>query len=425
MLSIKKRFSKPLYYPIEQSKSAKSGLIRNDSILTKNSSSSIQFKSLSGKKRKEGVPHETNEQLTLRKRAMVIEDRLVTSLSSPSYAIISETSTIVSTAIMSESDTIIEAAQTASSARVIDSQSSFSDGIVDLVTPSPTHKAATTIIPADGSANALSTRLQFFDPQKGQKCNLICLFHDEVIQNRLCSVKRTLSEKLLSLINQAARDPELLIIDKFNIDLRGRDFYRFQEGVWLNDQIINFYFEMLNARDKRLFDKGERTRRSYYMNSFFAAKLFGSGFAHTDGGVERWTKNIDVLSAEKIFIPINITLLHWYLIVVFVQSKLIIAYDSYKTGTYQAETYCELTKLWLKELSIQQNRKMVLKEWTLLYEKNVVRAPVQKNDNDCGVFLLTFADYISDNLPLTFTQSHITTNRLRFAAMITQGEISY
>jgi len=46
--------------------------------------------------------------------------------------------------------------------------------------------------------------------------------------------------------------------------------------------------------------------------------------------VKRWTKNIDIFTLEKIFIPINITNTHWTLVFIDIVLKTIIYYDSYR-----------------------------------------------------------------------------------------------
>ena len=45
----------------------------------------------------------------------------------------------------------------------------------------------------------------------------------------------------------------------------------------------------------------------------------------------RWSKKFDVFSRDKVFIPVNILNNHWFLIVVHVQKKEIVSYDSFNS----------------------------------------------------------------------------------------------
>jgi Ulp1 family protease len=49
-----------------------------------------------------------------------------------------------------------------------------------------------------------------------------------------------------------------------------------------------------------------------------------------------------------------------------------------------------------KQISINKN------EWSLIYHGNKI--PQQNNGHDCGVFSILCADFLSDNLPLQYSQ---------------------
>ena len=88
----------------------------------------------------------------------------------------------------------------------------------------------------------------------------------------------------------------------------------------LNDNIINFYMEMIQ----------ERNSQNPYLPSFhcfstqFYDKLLKSGYQ----GVHRWTKKVDIFSKDLILFPINYQAYHWILAVVNVSQKVIYLYNS-------------------------------------------------------------------------------------------------
>ena len=51
--------------------------------------------------------------------------------------------------------------------------------------------------------------------------------------------------------------------------------------------------------------------------------------------------------------------------------------------------------------------------------------PQQENGYDCGVYVVLTADFISDDLPLTFNANHVTSHRLMMAAAIMRGRLLY
>lgn len=59
--------------------------------------------------------------------------------------------------------------------------------------------------------------------------------------------------------------------------------------------------------------------------------------------------------------------------------------------------------------------------WKLVPSGDDVPVQPSGNDDDCGVFICMFADFISLNRPLTFNQEHITQCRERIALSIMKG----
>ena len=101
---------------------------------------------------------------------------------------------------------------------------------------------------------------------------------------------------------------EMIMVDHFNIKLNFSDLNRLRGLSWLNDEIINFYLEMIMARSA----KHPNWPKCYAMNTFFLGKLQKDGYP----GVKRWTKKVDIFSYDKIFVPVNLNNIHWCLAVI-------------------------------------------------------------------------------------------------------------
>jgi sentrin-specific protease 1 len=79
-------------------------------------------------------------------------------------------------------------------------------------------------------------------------------------------------------------------------------------GQWLNDEVINFTFGLMQERELR---KNENKPRYHFFNTFFYQKLnpnrFSSSIAYAD--VKKWTTvrklGYSILDCEKLFVPIH------------------------------------------------------------------------------------------------------------------------
>ena len=73
---------------------------------------------------------------------------------------------------------------------------------------------------------------------------------------------------------------------------------------WLNDEVVNAYFQLLADRSKK---KGPKV---HSFNTFFYPKLIKTGHA----SLRRWTKKVDLFSMDFVLIPIHLGM-HWCLAV--------------------------------------------------------------------------------------------------------------
>ena len=184
-------------------------------------------------------------------------------------------------------------------------------------------------------------------------------------------------------------------------------------------QIINFYMCMLQERDDVLFAKYARRRPSYYFNSFFVDKLLQNG-AYCYSNVKRWTRKIDVFSMDKVFFPVNIANTHWALAVVWVSRKQIRYFDSMSGA---GKGYVEGLRRWLAEERKERKGEVLsLEDWTCGSMRGI---PQQQNGFDCGVFATVCADFLSDDLPLEYSQGNMEEFRQKIGAAIIRGSLNY
>eukprot|EP00605_Chrysophyceae_sp_TOSAG23-4_P000671 GSChrysophyteH1.ASY1.ANO1.753.1 assembled CDS len=249
--------------------------------------------------------------------------------------------------------------------------------------------------------------------------------------------KKWVVERLQDLSEQDNRNVDAVlrapsdgtvVIDKFRVGLTRRDFHSLHPGAWLNDEIINFYMQMLKERDdalcKQMNANNVMRKASHFFSSLFLNRLLNIGGSgkYEYNGVKRWTKKIDIFDMKRVFIPINIQNSHWTLLVVFIEERTIQFFDSMNgAGTH----YLETIRRWLvDELQAKKGVQMNPNEWKLVSrQKNV---PQQGNGYDCGVFSCICADYISDDLPIEcYSQQDMPLLRRKMGASILRGHLDY
>ncbi|OQS00336.1 SUMO protease [Thraustotheca clavata] len=207
-----------------------------------------------------------------------------------------------------------------------------------------------------------------------------------------------------------------VLCQKFNIDITRNLLQCLHPGQWLNDEIINFYFQMLAERDA-VIHRGLGIQKSHFFNSFFFSKVSEGGYNFIN--VRRWTRKIDLFAMDKIFIPVNIRNVHWCLAVIFMSEKRIQYFDSMNgAGT---ECLNILLRYLGDEHQHKKNEPFDPSEWVLV--ESQPDTPQQGNSHDCGMFTCMFADYLSQNKELTFRQPNMKFFRRRMVLRTAQGSI--
>ncbi|XP_069579490.1 uncharacterized protein [Brachyistius frenatus] len=174
----------------------------------------------------------------------------------------------------------------------------------------------------------------------------------------------------------------MVMYNKHTLSLE--DLGTLEEQNWLNDQIINMYGELIMEATEH---------KVHFFNSFFHKQLVAKGY----DGVKRWTKKVDLFSKWLLLIPIHLEI-HWSLVTVTMATKTISYYDS--QGIVFRHTTDNIMK-YLQSEAREKKHTAFQKGWKITIIKGI---PQQKNDSDCGVFVLEYCRRLSVKQPLLFSQ---------------------
>ncbi|KAG6972449.1 hypothetical protein JG688_00003965 [Phytophthora aleatoria] len=233
------------------------------------------------------------------------------------------------------------------------------------------------------------------------------------------SRNKELPPELLEIVESALHEGpmEEVLIQKYNVDITRRHLQCMLPGTWLNDEVINFYFQMMSDRDEALVKAGVLPKRSHFFNSFFYTKVSENGYNFIN--VRRWTRKIDLFAMDKIFMPVNVGNMHWCMAVIFMTEKRIQYYDSMHGSG--AACLKVLLRYLHDESEHKKKQKFNEEGWRLV--TTTPDTPQQNNGSDCGVFSCMFADYLSQNKPLSFVQKDIPFHRHRMVLHVSRGYI--
>ena len=203
------------------------------------------------------------------------------------------------------------------------------------------------------------------------------------------------------------------IIQKFCIPITVKDLKTLRSPNWLNDEVINFYFELICQRSK----EKSNYPRLHIFNTFFYPKLKSSGY----DSIKRWTRKVDIFAYDMILIPIHLGI-HWCCAEINLKEKSIRYYDS----LHNSNKTC--LKLLLEYLIEEHKDKKATdgiaefdsENWTLSSPKNI---PCQQNGYDCGVFTCIFAEYRSREADFTFSQKNMNYFRDKISYEIIKGAL--
>ena len=146
-------------------------------------------------------------------------------------------------------------------------------------------------------------------------------------------------------------------------------------GIWLNDEIINYFVKnCLAALDEKLCTEQPNRRRSHCYNSYFIQNLFDTKasneklrWKYNYNNVRRWSQNVpgrDIFNLEYILCPINTDNEHWSCAVISIQGKKIQYNDS--LGRTDKNILGGLLQYVADEYLRKHERKMDVSGWKMV-----------------------------------------------------------
>ncbi|KAJ1410740.1 hypothetical protein B484DRAFT_336273 [Ochromonadaceae sp. CCMP2298] len=135
-------------------------------------------------------------------------------------------------------------------------------------------------------------------------------------------------------------------------------------------------------------------------------------------GVQRWTRRFDIFDLDRIYLPLNVGNQHWTMIVVHVQRRRIEYFNSLCAS---GRSYMKHVLHWLKDEATDKQKRTLESDWVM----KDMPCPKQTNGYDCGFFSLMCADFLSDDIPLSYEQQHALFFRNELGASILQGSLYY
>ena len=120
------------------------------------------------------------------------------------------------------------------------------------------------------------------------------------------------------VIRKALTSHGEILVDAYKIQIRVNDISTLDGHEWLNDEIINFYLQMIVVRSVKF---GYRTVHAF--TTFFYERLKNFG----PSSMQRWTKKVDLFRYSLVLVPVHWGT-HWCLAAIDMDSKSIVYYDS-------------------------------------------------------------------------------------------------
>lgn len=230
-------------------------------------------------------------------------------------------------------------------------------------------------------------------------------------ESKAVSTFPELTPKQQALISNALdhRQPASEILSsKFNMTISRQDILTLSGLNWLNDEVINFYMNLIIERGKM-----DKWPKAYAMNTFFYPKIISGG----QSSVKRWTRKVDIFSYDIIAIPVHLRM-HWCMAIIDFRKKRITYYDS--MGSINMECLKALLSYLEDEHLDKKKTEFDVSDWRLTNARDI---PQQMNGSDCGMFSCTFAEVLTRDGEINFSQEHMPYLRRKMVLEILESRL--
>ncbi|XP_077239750.1 uncharacterized protein LOC143880662 [Tasmannia lanceolata] len=174
--------------------------------------------------------------------------------------------------------------------------------------------------------------------------------------------------------------------------------------AWLTSPLMNVYGEYLNVRDEQNRKPGERACVS--ISTYLYDCITDKGYAGPDS-VEKYVCRLNQCppdTLKRVLFPVHVPQ-HWILLVLDMVDEKFYIYNSLKDVKYWTE---------VRPL-VRYLEGLYLEKWKVDVSKFLVeeldKRPIQRNSNDCGLFVLKEMDCLARDVPPKFSQAEITVMR--------------
>ncbi|KAI9002361.1 hypothetical protein BC832DRAFT_571405 [Gaertneriomyces semiglobifer] len=195
----------------------------------------------------------------------------------------------------------------------------------------------------------------------------------------------------------------------FKLEIKTGDIRTLRDGAWLNDEVINFYGELIMDRAIR---NSEKHPPVHCFNTHFYPTV-KNGYQ----SVRRWTRRVDLFSKDLIIVPVHLGN-HWTCAVINFRRKRFEYYDSLH-GT-NTKVFPLLRSYITQESLDKRKQPLSLEGWTNYAPTDI---PFQLNGNDCGVFTCVFMEYSARQAPFDFDGNHMSYFRQRIICEILEKKL--
>ena len=207
----------------------------------------------------------------------------------------------------------------------------------------------------------------------------------EIINNLICKFNNQSKSKHTDEKNVSINYLNQIIVSSFNIDLTLKDLNTLDNKNMLNDNVIDFYLQLLCQQNSNYY---------FALPSTYFSKMEKDGFE----SIDQWIDKTISFNYKIIFIPVCLQK-HWRLLTIDFLTDSISYYDTINANS----TKCVTAIKHIGDLIAKKNLKKTIK-WKTPKQAHGIK---QTNDYDCGVFVCLFARYLILNRELDFGQNDI------------------
>ncbi|VDP08470.1 unnamed protein product [Soboliphyme baturini] len=188
------------------------------------------------------------------------------------------------------------------------------------------------------------------------------------------------------------QNPDEVLVEEFDIAITRRDIWSLNWSNWLNDNIMNYYFQLVVTQSSSpIF-------RIQALSTYFYPKLIENG----SSSLSRWMHTPDLFDYHMLLVPIH-TPCHWAVAAIDFTQQTICYYDPLGNSNSQCLDALRQSNFrsYLISESVNSFQREMCKSMQLL---NMKGTPLQRNECDCGVFACKFAECAAKHAAFNFSQ---------------------